>query len=158
MNVRVMTLLVAPLFACATDDAIRFQVISMERPPEGVGLPPPVDYQPCYWGEARGYDRTGDGKIDEVRVVFKGRDRCYGEDTNHDGVIDTWDLMDEHGNLAKRTSDTNGDGRLDRTWTFDPARRGCATLSVDQDGDGKPDPGSPIDICEKLADGGGGHR
>ena len=54
-------------------------VISVERPPEGLGLPPPVDYEPCYVGEARAYDRNGDGKFDEVRVTFKGRERCYGD-------------------------------------------------------------------------------
>ncbi len=154
MNARVMAFVMAPLAACAAGEGVRFQVISMERPPEGVALPPPVDYEPCFSGEARGYDLTGDGKIDEVRVVFQGRERCYGEDTNHDGLIDTWDLMDEHGHLVKRTSDINGDGRWDRRWTFDPTRKGCATLSVDQNGDGKPDPGSPIDICQKLSDGG----
>ena len=79
----------APALACVAGDGMRFEIINMERPPEGLGLPPPPDYGPCYWGEARGYDRTGDGRIDEVRVTFKGRERCYGEDTNRDGVIDT---------------------------------------------------------------------
>jgi hypothetical protein len=87
----------------------------MERPPEGVGLPPAPAFQPCYWGEARGYDRTGDGKIDEVRVLIKGRERCYGEDTNHDAVIDTWDLLDEHGDLVKRAHDSDGDGPFDQS-------------------------------------------
>jgi hypothetical protein len=155
MDVRVSALvLLASLLACAPGDGMRFQLISMERPPEGLGLPPPPDYQPCFWGEARGYDRTGDGKIDEVRITFKGKERCYGEDTNHDGVIDTWDLMDEHGNLIKRASDVNGDGRLDQSWTFDPTRKGCATVAADTDGDGKPEPGGTIDICRQLTDGG----
>jgi len=152
MDPRVLGLaLLGPALACAAGDGMRFQVISMERPPEGLGLPPPPDYQPCYWGEARGYDRSGDGKIDEVRVTFKGRERCYGEDTNHDGVIDTWDLMDERGNLVKRASDVNGDGRLDQSWTFDPARKGCATISADRAADGKAEPGSTIDVCEQLS-------
>ncbi|MGD0678930.1 MAG: hypothetical protein ABSC94_26290 [Polyangiaceae bacterium] len=140
--------------ACAAGDGVRFQVVSMERPPEGLGLPPPPDYEPCYRGEARGYDRNGDGKIDEVRVTFKGRERCYGEDTNHDGVIDTWDVMDENGMLTKRAHDTNGDGRVDQAWTFDPTRKGCATVSADRNGDGKPDPATAIDLCDQLADAG----
>jgi len=144
---------VPSLLGCASGDGIRFQVISMERPPEGLGLPPPPDYQPCYWGEARAYDRTGDGKIDEVRVTFKGRERCYGEDANHDGVIDTWDLMDERGNLVKRASDVNGDGRFDQSWTFDPSRTGCATVAGAKEGGGKPEPGSAIDICQQLSNG-----
>ena len=130
--------LLATVGGCSAGDGVRFQVISMEHPPEGVGLRPPPDYRPCYWGEARGYDRTGDGRIDEVRVTFQGRERCYGEDTDHNGVIDTWDLMDEHGALVKRAHDSNGDGRFDQSWTFDPTRRGCATMAPDQDGDGKP--------------------
>ena len=139
------------LYGCAANDGVRFQVISMERPPEGLGLPPPPDYKPCYWGEARGYDRTGDGKVDEVRISFKGRERCYGEDANHDGIIDTWDLMDENGHLVRRAHDANGDGRVDQSWTFDPSRRGCATIAPDVDGDGAADPGSLIDICQQLA-------
>jgi hypothetical protein len=130
---------------------MRFQVIHLERPPEGFGLAPPADYEPCYLGEARGYDRNGDGRPDEIRVTFRGRERCYGEDTNHDGVIDTWDLMDDQGNLSKRVHDWNGNGRPDQSWTFDPTRKGCATLVSDRDEDGKPDPGSPIDICEHVS-------
>jgi hypothetical protein len=145
---------VLSLLGCAAGDGVRFQVISMERPPEGLGLPPPPDYQPCYWGEARAYDRTGDGKIDEVRVTLNGRERCYGEDANHDGVIDTWDLMDEQGNLVKRASDVNGDGRFDQSWTFDPTRKGCATVAGAGEGGGKPEPSGAIDICQQLSDGG----
>jgi hypothetical protein len=154
MRVRVFGFALLSVLACAAGEGVRFQVISMERPPEGLGLPPPRDYQPCYWGEARGYDRTGVGKIDEVRVTFNGRERCYGEDMNHDGVIDTWDLMDEHGNLVKRAHDANGDGQLDQSWSFDPTRKGCATVAADYNADGKPDPGSAIDICQQLSDGG----
>jgi hypothetical protein len=155
MNTRVLGLaLLLHIVGCTPGDGERFQLISMERPGEGLGLPPPPDYQPCFWGEARGYDRTGDGKIDEVRVTVKGRERCYGEDTDHDGVIDTWDLLDERGNLTNRAHDSNGDGRVDQSWTFDPKRKGCATVAADQNGDGRPDPGSTIDICRQLSDGG----
>ena len=113
---------VAPVLGCAPGDGMRFEIINMERPPEGLGLPPPSDYGPCYWGEARGYDRTGDGRIDEVRVTFNGRERCYGEDTNHDGVIDTWELMDEHGEVVKRVQRVHGDGGLNDSGTFDSVR------------------------------------
>ncbi|MGO9834794.1 MAG: hypothetical protein ACLP1X_11295 [Polyangiaceae bacterium] len=155
MNARLLGLaLVVALHGCMAGDGMRFQVISMERPPEGIGLPPPPDYQPCYWGEARAYDRNGDGRFDQIRVTVNGRERCYGEDTNHDGVIDTWDLMDERGNLTKRAHDANGDGRFDQSWTFDPTRKGCATIAGDKNGDGKPDPGTSIDICQQLSDGG----
>jgi hypothetical protein len=153
-RVRVLLLPISLTFiAGATGDGMRFQVINMERPPEGIGLPPPSDYQPCYAGEARAFDRNGDGKPDEVRVTVNGRERCYGEDTDHNGVIDTWDLTDEQGNLVRRAHDSNGDGRADQAWTFDPSRKGCATLASDRDGDGRPDQGSPIDVCEQLSKG-----
>ena len=142
------------LFGCAAGEGMRFQVINMERPPEGLGLPPP-DYEPCYVGEARAYDRDGDGKTDEIRVSLRGRVRCYGEDTNHDGVIDTWDVMDESGKLTKRAHDADGDGRVDQSWTFDPTRKGCAMIAADRNGDGKPDPGVFIDVCGQLSNDGG---
>ncbi len=138
-------------FACTPGDGLRFQVINMERPGDDVGMRPPADYQPCYTGEARAYDRDGDGHVDAVRVSVNGKDRCYGEDTDHDGKIDTWDVTDEAGRLTKRAHDANGDGRPDQVWTFDPARRGCPTVAADVNGDGKPDPGSPLDICNALA-------
>ena len=136
---------------CAPGDGMRFQVINMERPSDDVALAPPADYQPCYQGEARGYDTNGDGKVDRIRVAVDGKDRCYGEDTDHDGKIDTWDVTDESGKLSKRAHDSNGDGRIDQAWTFDPGRRGCATISADANADGKPDPGNPVDVCRALA-------
>lgn len=87
-------------------------------------------------------------------MTFKGRERCYGEDTDHDGVIDTWDLMDDHGHLLKRASDTNGDGRFDRTWTFDPTHKGCATTVAVRKGEGEPDSRATMDNCQALSDGG----
>lgn len=132
--------------ACAANDGMRFQVISMERPPEGFGLAPPTDYTPCYTGEARAVDTDGDGHVDMVRVAVQGKDRCYGEDTNHDGKIDTWDLVDEGGNLTKRAHDANSDGRVDQAWTFDPARKGCSSIAFDRDHDGQLDPGV-FDTC-----------
>jgi hypothetical protein len=137
------------LVSCAAGDGVRLQVINMERPPEGLGLPPPADYTPCFYGEARGYDSNGDGKPDHVRVSLHGRDRCYGEDTDHDGKIDTWDLMDEQGRLIRRAHDANGDGRVDQHWTFDPTRPGCPTIAADVEG--KVDRASPIDLCRQLS-------
>jgi hypothetical protein len=136
---------------CAANDGMRFQVISMERPPEGLGLPPPADYTPCYSGEARAIDTDGDGHVDVVRVSVQGKDRCYGEDTNHDGKIDTWDIVDERGGLAKRAHDSNGDGKVDQAWTFDPTRKGCSSIAVDRDRDGQLDPGPLFDTCAPSA-------
>ncbi len=123
----------------------------MADPPEELGAPPPPDYTPCYTGEARAIDTDGDGKPDRVRVSFQGKDRCYGEDTNHNGKIDTWDVVDESGRLTKRAHDSNDDGKVDQAWTFDPTRKGCATVAPDVNADGKPDPGSIVDICQQLS-------
>lgn len=114
--------LLVPVLACAAGDGMRFEIINLERPPAGLGLPPPPDYGPCYWGEARGYDRTGDGRVDEVRVTFNGRERCYGEDTNRDGLIDTWELVDERGEVVKRAQHVQGDGGLNDGATIDRVR------------------------------------
>ena len=54
------------------------------------------------------------------------------------------------GNVTRRAHDSNGDGRVDQVWTFDPSRRGCATVAADRDGDGKADPGTPLDLCQGL--------
>jgi hypothetical protein len=133
--------------ACAANDGVRFQVISLEKPPDGLGMPPPADYTPCWTGEARAIDTDGDGKPDKVKVSFQGKDRCYGEDSNHDGKIDTWDVLDEQGNLAKRAHDSNGDGKPDQSWTFDPTGKGCASVVVDRDGDGQPDGIGALNMC-----------
>jgi hypothetical protein len=137
--------------ACAANDGMRVEVISLEDQGGDVGLRPPPDYTPCYSGQAVAYDTNGDGHPDKVKVSVQGKDRCYGEDSNHDGKIDTWDVLDEQGRMTKRAQDTNGDGKIDQAWTFDPTRQGCATVALDADGDGKPDPGSPVDICRQLA-------
>jgi hypothetical protein len=118
--VRTTVFVLLAVGACTPGDGMRFQVINMERPGDEIGMLPPADYRPCYVGEARAYDTNGDGHVDTVRVSVDGKDRCYGEDTNRDGKIDRWDVTDERGNLAKRTQDTNYDGRADQAWTFDP--------------------------------------
>ncbi len=138
-------------FSCAANDGMRVQVISMAQPPDDLGAPPPADYTPCWTGEARAIDTDGDGRADRVRVSFQGRDRCYGEDTNHNGKIDTWVVMVESGRLTMRAHDSDDDGKVDQAWTFDPTRKGCATVAPDANGDGKADPGSVVDICQQLS-------
>jgi hypothetical protein len=148
----VLALASAVLFACTKDDGMTFSFINMERPPEGIGLPPPPDYTPCYAGTARALDTNKDGKPDLIRVSNdSGRDTCIGSDSNHDGKIDTWDVLDDSGQIAKRAHDSNGDGRADQAWTFDPTNPGCAMIHADTDADGKPDPGSPLDVCQHLS-------
>ncbi len=140
-------MLLASGVACAPGDGVRVQTISLERPPEGVGLPPPADYTPCWSGQAKGYDTDGDGRTDRVRVTFQGKERCYGEDSNHNGRVDTWDVLDESGRLAQRAHDSDEDGTVDQRWTFDATRKGCASVLLDRDGDGVVDTTGAVDIC-----------
>ena len=123
----------------------------MERPPDD-GRPAArrPTTSPATRARRAATTPTATARSTRSRVSVNGKDRCYGEDTDHDGKIDTWDVMDESGNLTRRAHDSNGDGRVDQAWTFDPTRHGCATIAPDRDGDGKPDPGSPIDICQGL--------
>ena len=144
-------LLCSGVCSCAANDGVRVQVINLADRTDALGAPPPPEYTACWTGEARAIDTDGDGRPDRVRVAFQGKDRCYGEDTNHDGKIDTWDVMDDSGRLSKRAHDSNDDGKVDQAWTFDPTRKGCATVALDANADGKPDPGSPVDICQQLS-------
>jgi hypothetical protein len=136
---------------CASQDSgMRVEVMTVDRHDEGLGLPPPPDYDQCTLGQATGIDTNGDHKPELVEVMLKGREVCRGYDTDHDGRIDRWDKMDDQGRTVGSVSDTNGNGKVDQRWTFDPTNRGCATVSSDRDEDGKPDPGSLVDICQQA--------
>ena len=80
------------------------------------------------------------GEADELQIVLD----------DHDGKIDTWDLLNESGQVVRRAHDSNGDGRVDQAWTFDPERRGCAAIAADENADGKADLGEAFDICKSL--------
>jgi hypothetical protein len=91
------------------------------------------------------YDR--DGRADEIVILQGGVVVRKERETNYDDKIDTWDYY-EGGRLARRERDSNGDAVVDQWWQFtDPSNDKCALVARDEDGDGKPDPGSVIDLC-----------
>jgi hypothetical protein len=96
------------------------------------------------------YDR--DGRIDEVSVFVGGKLVRKDREMNLDGRVDTWDIFEE-GKLVRRERDSDGDGKIDQWWTFpDPNNLACPVVAVDKDGDGKPDPGSEVDMCKPQGD------
>ncbi len=91
------------------------------------------------------FDR--DGRADEIALYQGGVITLKQRETNFDNKIDTWDHY-EGGRLARRERDSDGDKIIDQWWTYgDPTRPRCAVVATDQNADGKPDPGSVVDLC-----------
>jgi hypothetical protein len=85
-----------------------------DRPddPNVVGPPPPADFH-CERGVRRS-ERVGDGgrSARVVHVLGSGAVICSTEDRNGDGVIDTWNLL-ENGRVVQQATDTDFNGTLD---------------------------------------------
>jgi hypothetical protein len=128
-----------------------------DRPPgDDMGLPPPPAeaFEPCshVGNKVERIDTNGDGKVDVLRVSTPGgREVCRGVDSNFDGKIDAWDLID-NGRVVQRAHDSDGNGKVDQHWTWPAAQRpGCGIMQPDLDGDGRPDPGTAkYDPCGLL--------
>lgn len=58
-------------------------------------------------------DINADGKPDRMTVHDGGKPVCRGLDFNFDGVVDVWVYLDGSGNLRRRESDYDRDGRID---------------------------------------------
>ena len=95
-----------------------------------------------------GFDR--DNRPDEISHFQSGVITRKERETNNDGNIDTWDYY-QGGRLVREERDSNGDGYVDQWWTFNqPARPDCAVVTSDNDGDGKADVDSKIDLCKDV--------
>ncbi|MCA9624534.1 MAG: hypothetical protein KC731_36170 [Myxococcales bacterium] len=94
-----------------------------------------------------GFDR--DARPDEIAYYENGQLVRKERGTTNDQRIDTWSYY-EGGQLVREERDSTGDGYIDQWWQFnDPTKLECAVVVTDGDGDGKPDPGSEIDTCER---------
>jgi hypothetical protein len=58
-------------------------------------------------------DINGDGRPDRTSLSDGGRVSCRGLDFNFDGLIDAWVYLDESGQVRRRESDYDRDGRVD---------------------------------------------
>jgi hypothetical protein len=58
-------------------------------------------------------DINGDGRADRRTVSLGARPRCRTLDFDFDGVVDAWVFLDGAGQLRRRESDFDGDGRVD---------------------------------------------
>jgi hypothetical protein len=92
------------------------------------------------------FDR--DGRVDEIAVYSGGQLSSRQYATNLAGKLDTWQFFE--GAVLKRAErDADGDGVIDQWWEYPrlPASE-CALVHSDVDGDGRPDPGATVDLCE----------
>ena len=63
-------------------------------------------------------DANGDGKTDVTIVRDGSREVCRAVDLNFDGVIDSWVYYDGSGQVRRRESDYDRDGRIDEITTY----------------------------------------
>lgn len=96
------------------------------------------------------YDR--DGRVDEVVLYEQGNAARALLATTLAGRVDSWQTA-SGGRLTLMERDANGDAVVDQWWEFS-ARDGleCATVHIDIDGDGRPDPGTTLKLCPSEAD------
>ncbi len=58
-------------------------------------------------------DINGDGKPDRITVSEGSRPACRALDFNFDGLMDSWVYLDSQGQIRRRESDFDRDGRVD---------------------------------------------
>src|SRR5690606_17268442 len=64
------------------------------------------------------------------------------------GRLDTWEYF-ERGVLVRAERDADGNGIVDQWWEYTRAQRpDCPVVHSDVDGDGRPEPGATVDLCE----------
>ncbi len=118
-----------------------------------------LDGQPDSWTyyNAKGQlvrreaDFDRDGRIDEIALYVSGHLSEKRRATTLGGALDTWQVY-KGGQLAVTRRDADLDGYLDQWWEYpDPAHPECPLIHSDVDGDGRPDPGATVAICEDKA-------
>jgi hypothetical protein len=88
------------------------------------------------------YDTTG--VINAIELFDHGKLVLRELDTTGQHRIDTWDYFDPaSGKRTHRERDSTNDGKVDQWWTWDGDK---VTISMDRNGDGKPDPDDTVTI------------
>ncbi|HEX4336725.1 MAG TPA: hypothetical protein VH062_12485 [Polyangiaceae bacterium] len=95
------------------------------------------------------YDR--DGRIDEI-AIYKGGVLVEKERaTTLVGRLDTWHFY-QGGKLARTERDSDGDTQIDQWWEYPkPDQPECPLIHSDVDGDGHPDPGATVNVCDQSS-------
>jgi hypothetical protein len=95
------------------------------------------------------FDR--DQRVDEIATFDGGVLKEKHRATVLRGQLDTWEYY-ERGVRVRSERDADGDGVVDQWWDY---RRGeCPLIHSDVNGDGLADPGSTIDYCKEVGEGG----
>jgi hypothetical protein len=90
------------------------------KAPTNEGLPTEIEHEDCdvTSGSAQKLDTNGDGKPDIVKVMSGGREVCRMVDLNHDDKPDAYIYFDAAGNVRRRESDFDRDGKIDEIAYF----------------------------------------
>lgn len=92
------------------------------------------------------FDR--DGQVDEIAVFEAGHLVARQRATSLAGRLDTWQYF-KAGVIERGERDANGDEIIDQWWEYPhPEKPDCAVVHSDTNGDGRPDPGATVDLCE----------
>lgn len=95
-------------------------------------------------------DYDSNGTIDSVELYEDGKLVKREYDTTGQHRVDTWDYFDKStGKRLRRERDTTNDGKVDQWWTWEGDK---ITISIDRNGDGKPDPDSTLVLDEKTGE------
>jgi hypothetical protein len=95
------------------------------------------------------YDR--DGRIDEIAIYRAGVLIEKQRATTLVGRLDTWHFY-QNGKLARTERDSDGDTQIDQWWEYPkPDQPECPLIHTDVDGDGHPDPGATVNVCDQSS-------
>jgi hypothetical protein len=95
------------------------------------------------------YDR--DGRIDEIAIYQAGVLVQKQRATTLVGRLDTWHFF-QGGKLARTERDSDGDTQIDQWWEYPkPDQPECPLIHSDVDGDGHPDPGATVNVCDQSS-------
>ncbi len=96
-------------------------------------------------------DYDDSGVVDTVEIYERGKLVRRELDTTGQHRIDTWDYFDPAtGKRVRRERDSTNDGKIDQWWVW---TGDAVTISIDKNGDGKPDPESTV-VIGSIPDGG----
>lgn len=91
------------------------------------------------------FDR--DGRIDDIALYRGGELFERQRATSLRGRLDTWQYYAK-GKLTRAVRDSDGDSTIDEWWEYPRAARpDCPLVHSDADHDGRPDPGSTVNLC-----------